>query len=99
MNLSGFTTLYAFPNRFVFEQTPDLTKRQIIPRDQASVEGATVWHLQARMFLLVRGGWVASRWHEILLHFRNLFFGSPDLQNRSQKKATNDWSQTASTSS
>jgi len=35
MNLSGFTTLYAFPNSFVFEQIPGLMKREIIPRDQA----------------------------------------------------------------
>ena len=47
VNLSGFTTLYAFPNRFVFEQIPDLTKREIIPRDQASVEGTPVRRLQA----------------------------------------------------
>jgi hypothetical protein len=30
MNVSGFTTLYAFPDRFVFEQIPDLSKREII---------------------------------------------------------------------
>ena len=37
MNVSGFTTLYAFPNSFVFEQISDLMKREIIPRDQASL--------------------------------------------------------------
>jgi len=47
VNVSGFTTLYAFPNRFVVEKIPDLTKREIIPRLKASIEGMTVRRVKA----------------------------------------------------